>query len=188
MYTERNKQLVIQWHASVPIFKNNIILKQLALAIGLPFGFLSMFFVIMSSKSKEALYGLVMIGILLFLTWLIIIIIVYRGRYDAEFRLDERGVLCRTQAGQMKKNRVMNLLTVVLGLLSGKPAAAGAGMLAQSRQEVFIMWNRIKKVEYDPKNRTILLRGGFGENVALFCPEESYWQIERAVREKTGQI
>jgi hypothetical protein len=184
---EKNKQLLIQWRASMPIFKNTVILKQLALAIGLPFGLLSMFFVIMSSKSQGALYGLVMIGILLFLTWLFIII-VYQGKYEVEFRLDKQGVLCRTQTGQMKKNRVINLLTVVLGLLSGKPAAAGAGILAQSGQEVFIRWNRIKKVECNPQNRTILLQGGFGENVALFCPEERYLQIERAVREKTRQI
>lgn len=184
---ERNKQLPIQWHASVPIFKNNVILKQLALAIGLPFGLLSMLFVIMSFKSKEALYGLVMIGVLLFLTWFLIIIF-YRGKYDVEFRLDEQGVLCRTQDGQMKKSRVINLLTVVLGLLSGKPAAAGAGMLAQARQEVFIRWNRIRKAEYNPGKHTILLWAGFGEHIALFCTEDSYLQIERAVREKTRHI
>ncbi len=45
-----------------------------------------------------------------------------RGRYDAEFVLDRKGVLCRTQAKQAKKNRIVNALTVILGLLSGKPA------------------------------------------------------------------
>ena len=184
---ERNKQLLIQWCTSVPIFKDPVILKQLALAIGIPFGLLGLFFVIMSLKSQGALYGLVMIGILLFLTWLFIIIF-YRGKYDVEFSLDDQGVFCRTQPGQMKKNRIINFLTVVLGLLSGKPAAAGAGMLAQSRQEVFVRWKRVKKVEYNPQNHTVLLWGGFGENIALFCPEDKYFQIKQAVKEKTKYI
>jgi len=130
------------------------------------------------------IYGLGLIVILLFLTWLFIMA-VYRGKYEAEFVLDEKGVLCRTQASQAKKNRLINGFTVMLGLLSGKPAAAGAGMLAQSRQEVFVKWKRITKVKYKPKSNTILLRGGWAENIALFCTAENYSQVERHVRHWT---
>ncbi|HNW05013.1 MAG TPA: hypothetical protein PKI76_06480, partial [Oscillospiraceae bacterium] len=170
----------IQWQISVPIFRNTVILKQLGIAIGIPFGLVALVIGLASGKSVYALYGLGLIAALLFFTWLFIMA-VYRGKYEAEFVLDDKGVLCRTQAKQAKKNRITNVLTVVLGLLSGKPAVAGAGMLAQSRQETFLKWNRVTKVKYKPKSHTILLRGGWTEQVALFCTEDNYSPVEREV-------
>lgn len=163
----------MRWQISVPIFRNTVILKQLGLAVGIPFGLVALVIGFASGKSVYALYGLGLIAALLLLTWLFLML-VYRGRYEAEFVLDQKGALCRTQAGQAKKNRIVNILTIVLGFLSGKPAAAGAGMLAQSRQEVFLRWSRITKVKYQPKSRTILLRGSLAEQIALFCTEENY--------------
>ena len=177
----------IQWQISVPIFRNTVILKQLGLAIGIPFGLAALVIGLTSGKSVYTLYGLGLIAALLLLSWLFIVV-VYRGKYEAEFVLDGKGVLCRTQAKQAKKNRIVNTLTVVLGLLSGKPAAAGAGMLAQSRQEVFLRWNRVTKVKYKPKSRTILLRGGWTEQLALFCADESYPQIEHEVMLRTAHL
>ena len=176
----------IQWQISVPIFRNTVILKQLGIAIGIPFGLVALVIGLASGKSVYALYGLGLIATLLFFTWLFIMA-VYRGKYEAEFVLDDKGVLCRTQAKQAKKNRVVNALTVVLGLLSGKPAAAGAGMLAQSRQEVSLRWNNVTKVKYKPKSRTILLRGGWTEQIALFCTQDDYALVEKFVIQRAGR-
>jgi hypothetical protein len=174
----------IQWQISVPIFRNTVILKQLGLAIGIPFGLVALGIGLTSGKSVYTLYGLGLIAALLFLTW-IFIMALYRGKYEVEFVLDQKGVLCRTQAKQAKKNRIVNALTVVSGLLYGKPSAAGAGILAQSRQEVFLRWSRVTKVRYKPQNHTILLRGGWTENIALFCANENYEQVEAFVRRNT---
>ncbi len=176
-----------QWTISVPIFRNAVILKQLGIAIGIPFGIVALIIGLSAGKSVYALYGLGMIAALMFFTWLFIMAF-YRGKYEAEFLLDDKGAVCRTQAGQAKKNRGVNALTVVLGLMSGKPAVAGAGMLAQSRQEVFLPWKRVRKVKYKPKSHTILLRGGFTENIALFCTEANYAQIEQAVMAQTKHL
>jgi len=81
--------------------------------------------------------------------------VAYQGKYEEEFVLDNKGVLCRTKAKQAKRNRVINTLTVMLGLLTGRPSVAGAGLLAQSRQEVFIQWSRVTKVKYKPHSHTI---------------------------------
>ncbi len=171
----------MRWQISVPIFKNEVILKQLGIAIGIPFGLLVVILIVISQHNVYLLYALGLIGALMVLSWLLIML-VYRGKYEAEFVLDHKGVLCRTQAGQAKKNRVMNSLTVFLGLLSGKPTVAGAGMLAQARQEVFIRWARVVKVKYKPKSCTIMLSGGFAENIALFCTEENYSHVEQLVK------
>lgn len=177
----------MQWEISVPIFKNTVILKQLGIAIGIPFGLVALIIGFASGKSVYTLYGLGLIVALLFFTWLLIMA-VYGGKYEAEFELDNKGALCRTQAKQAKKNRIINGLTVFLGLFSGKLSAAGAGMTAQSRQEVFIKWSHITKVKYKPKSLTILLRGGWTENIALFCSAENYSQIEQVVILRTAHL
>ena len=169
-----------EWRASVPIFRNTVILKQLGIAIGIPFGLVALIITITSGRSVYTLYALGLIGALLLATWLFIMV-VYGGKYEVEYILDERGVVCRTQAKQGKMNRIINTLTVALGLLSGKPAVAGAGILAQSRQEVFLKWSAVQKVAYKPKSRTILLRGGWTEHIALFCTKENYSMVEQIV-------
>jgi len=180
----RDMQEAIRWEISVPIFKNTVILKQLGLALGIPFGLVALVIVLISGRSRDTLYALGFIAALLILTW-VLIMVAYRGKYETEFVLDQKGVLCRTQARQAKKNRVINTLAVIFGLLSGRAAIAGAGMLAQSRQEVFLRWNRVTRVKYKPQSCTILLCGGWTEQIALFCTPENYAWVEDFVRQKT---
>lgn len=177
----------MEWKISVPIFRDPVILKQLGIAVGIPFGLVALVITLMSDGSVYTLYALGLIGVLLFLAWLLIMA-VYRGRYEVEFILDDQGVLCRTQAGQAKRSRIINFLTVVLGFLSGKPAVAGAGMLAQARQSEFLQWGCVTRVKYRPRQRTILLRGGWTENIALFCTEENYRTVEQAVKNRIRRL
>ena len=112
------------------------------------------------------------------------IMIVYHGKYDVEYVVDNEGVHCRTQEKQANTNRLINGLTVALGLLSGKPSTAGAGMLAQSRQNEFLKWSHVTKARYKPKQKVIVLRGGWTENITLFCSKENYEQVEQIVLTK----
>lgn len=171
----------VRWEISVPIFKNTVIWKQLGLSIGIPFGLVALVIALVSGRSRDTLYALGLMATLLILTWLFIMA-AYQGKYEAEFVMDGKGVLCRTGAKQAKRNRVINTLVLIFGLLSGRPAASGAGMLAQSRQEVFLRWNRITKVKYKSQSHTILMRGGWTEQIALFCTNENYEQVEAFVR------
>lgn len=176
----------ISWSTAIPIFRGEVI-RQLGLVIGIPFGLLAVFLLVSAGGEPYGFYGAGLIAGLLFLTWLFVRI-VYRGKYDAEFVLDEKGALYRTEAKQAKKNRLINSLAVIGGFLSGKPVVAGAGMLAGSRQNVFIGWKRLTKVTYKSRSRTILLRAGWAENIGLFCTEENYAPVEEFVRNKTEHL
>lgn len=180
-------QKAIQWQISVSIIKNSVIVKQLGIAIGLPFGLVILIIGVNSGNSLDTLYALGLIGAMLLFTWLLIMA-VYRGKYDTEFLLDDKGAVCRTQAKQARKNRIINTLTAVFGLISGKPAVAGAGILAQSRQEVFLRWSHITKVKYKARSLTILLRGGWTEQIALFCTKENYTHVKQFVMQKTQRL
>ncbi|HHU12849.1 MAG TPA: hypothetical protein GXZ64_06445 [Clostridiaceae bacterium] len=173
----------MEWACRVPIFRHPVILKQLGIAVGIPFGIVAIIIWLTSGKSIYLLYALGLIAALFLLTWLFILAL-YGGKYDVEFTLNSDGVRCRTGSKQARKNRIVNALTVGLGLFSGRLTTAGAGVLAQSRQDVFLKWARITKVKYRPGSQTILLRGGWTENVAIFCTEENYAAVEQMVRQQ----
>ncbi len=178
----------LQWDIRVPIFRNLFILRGLLLAVGIPFGILIAIIIAAAHGDvihSDAKYALFMTGLLFLLTYLFILLL-YGGKYAAHYVVDEIGVLNETQRGQAKKNAVVNGLLVVLGLFSRNPAAAGAGLLTASRQSVLLRWDAVRHVKYDAKRKTILLRGGPTEKIAVFCTPDNYAAVEAAVRENIG--
>lgn len=177
----------IQWRISVPLYKNTMIWRQLRLAAGIPFGLVTLVVALSSGKSVYVLYGLGLIAVLLFFIWMFIMA-VYQGTYEAEFVLDDKGALCRTPAKRAIKSPVVNTLAAALEFLwrlSGRPAVTGSGLLARPQQTGSLRWDRVTEVKYKPKSRTILLRDGRRENVALFCTADNYAQVEREVMART---
>ena len=176
----------IYWEISVPIFRNSIILKDLGIALGIPFGLLiAILFVISGGDiSADGIgYPLMSIGILFILGFLLIMAL-YGGRYAAGYVIDKNGILNYTQRKHARKNSIINLLLVITGLFLGRPSAVGAGLLAQTRQSVFIRWNGIKKVKIYPESRTIIIKGGFADKVALFCKDDNFQLVKAIVMSK----
>lgn len=166
----------MEWELHVPIFRNTIILKQLGVAIGIPFGILILILILI-----KAYYGIMLVAVLLLLTFLVIQLL-WGGKYDVGFELDSNGIRSYTHKHQAKKNWILNSLAVVFGLFSGKPAVAGAGMLAQSRQDVYLKWKNIKKVKYLPNRHVVMVTGGFTENLAVFCTKDNYDEVESFIQ------
>lgn len=182
MNTKQSNQS-LTWKISVPIFQNVLILRQLGLAIGIPFGVLIVALTLLA-EDRERLYALGLIALLLVLT-VLFVLGVYGGKYDAAFTLNAKGIRCATQPGQAKKNKLINGLTVVLGLISGKPAVAGAGMMAAARQSVWLPWQRIRSVRYLPKHHTIVLRASPLESVGVFCTADNYAEVQAIIQSRT---
>jgi len=173
------------WEIRVPMLRNPVIVRQLGLAIGVPFVLLALLLALISGQAVYALYGLGLM-VAMWLLAALVILVIYGGRYEVAFELDDKGVVCRTQARQRNTNRVINGLTVVLGALAGKPALAGAGMLAQSRQQESLRWSRVRSVRYYRQSKTILLRAGWLEPLALFCTDDNYERVCEMVARQTG--
>jgi hypothetical protein len=165
-------EMNFEWDIRVPIFKNKIILKQLFLAIGIPFGIL--FVVLLLVK---AYYGVLLIVMLLFFT-VLFVLIVFRGTYDTHFRISGKGILCENQPKQGNRVKKLSVITFLVGLIAKNPTAAGAGLLSGQRTTVLIPWKRIRKIKCFDKQKTIMIHGGFGENIVLFCNTENYAEIK----------
>lgn len=175
----------LAWTIQVPIFRNSLILKQLALAIGLPFGAVILFLFISSRPDNRiyAIYALGLVGLLFLLTCLLVWSL-YGGKYDAGFVINQKGILCYTQSTQAKTNRIINGLTAVLGLASGQPTVTGAALLANAKQSTFLSWKDVRKVKFLPHQQTIMLRGAWTQRIALFCTPETYGPAEELLRRK----
>ncbi|HZJ77504.1 MAG TPA: hypothetical protein VFD52_01700 [Clostridia bacterium] len=167
-----------QWDKRVPIFKNRVILKQLFFAIGIPFGLLLIVLITISAYEATA-----MVLALLALAYLFVMIF-YKGTYDVRFIVNDKGITCENQKNQKEKVKSVALATTVFGLLAKNPTAAGAGALSGERTKVFLPWRRIRKAKYIDKSKVIMIYGGFGENIALFCEDDSYEEIKQAVATK----
>lgn len=166
----------IGWNIRVSIFRNSIILKQLGIAIGVPFGLLILFLIIV-----KAIYALIIIAALFLFTFLFILVL-WGGKYNVDFELNKTGIHSFTHKRQAKQNFIINNVTMVLGFLSGKPAVSGAAMLAQSRQYVSIKWSSIRKVRFLPDKRVVMINAGFAANIALFCTLENYEVVESLIK------
>lgn len=178
----------LQWEIYVPIFRNRYIMRGLGIAIGIPFGLLIAMIIILSGgdiAGTDAKYALGLIAALFLLSFLLVMIL-YGGKYAPGFIVDETGIVNYTQEKQTKRNRVVNGLLIALGAISGNPTAMGTGMIAQSRQVVRLKWKKIRKVRYDAKRHTILVRGAYTEKIAVFCTPENYPLVSEYVRQKTG--
>lgn len=175
-----------RWEMSVPIFGNTIILKQMAIAIGIPFG-LVIGILLIASRGEGARqysrYGLALIAATFGLAYLVIMI-AYGGKYQVGFVIDRAGVQCYTCGKQARRNLIINRLTVALGIMARRPATAGAGILAASRQSTSLRWHGIRKTKFHPGQYTITVHGGFAQQIAIFCTPDNYATVEAFIRSR----
>lgn len=171
----------MNWNIKVPIFKNTLILKQLGFAIGIPFGTLAVLFILI-----KAYNGLVLLGATFLLAFLLVLL-VFRGAYDVEYELNDKEVRCRSRKEQGKRVRRLSAAVFILGLLKGNLTASGIGLLAGSSTDMRLSWKRIKRAKFNDRHRIVMIRAGFGENIALFCTEDNYLDIKSYILDKVSK-
>ncbi|HCT63652.1 MAG TPA: hypothetical protein DIC19_06085 [Erysipelotrichaceae bacterium] len=138
-------------------FKQKIILRQLALAIGLPFGALIILMILL-----RAWYGLALVMVLLSLN-AIFVSLVY-GRYGMHYSINKDGVLAEPDRKQAKTNHTLNALTLFAGIYAKSPTVAGASVLANANQRQMFEWSSIKMIiqkkdhfEITHRNNSVLI-------------------------------
>lgn len=95
---------------------------------------------------------------------------VYRNRFHATFTVSPDGV----GFASGDRERSLNRLALLGGLLSGRPSAAGAGMLAYAREDVHYDWEDVHEVNVYPDAQVISLRNAWRTLIRLHCPPEVF--------------
>ncbi len=171
----------ITWNVEIPLLTNAVVLKQLFFVLGL--SSLCVLVFVLSLESLEGdltlaaalkyfLIALSILGGISFLAVLVMLLL-YGNRYEYRFTVDEAGVTAETTGGTRRKNAVVNLLL----LLSGKPAPAGAGLLAASRQSEQVKWENVENIETDPARLQIVLRRRGRAVMLMRCTPENYQEV-----------
>ena len=169
--------LPISWNSEVSIFKDNTILKQLGIAIGIPFGLLMVFLI-----AIRAWYGVLLVAATLVLG-AIFIYAVYGGKYSVDYIIDEDGIRMKSSDDHEKKTKTIGILTFLAGVFSKSPTVSGAGLLSTLNDSRSISWKRIKDIQYNNNRNLIVIKGSPCEKIYLFCPPDLYGTIRDALKE-----
>lgn len=173
----------ITWEASIHLYRDNTILKQLLIAIGLPFGLviLFLFWVAIKSKSVMGYYGLVMIAILFIVTFFFIAL-VYQNKIHVRYELNQKNITMMMSQQQAKKNNMINLATMIVGLLKLSPTPVGAGLLVSSHQQQTMKLIDIDSIKIDDHNHKIIIKDSFYEFIVQ-CTTQNYQDVKNFIQQ-----
>lgn len=73
--------------------------------------------------------------------------IIYKGKYIVLFEMDENEISHTQEPEQFKKAQKLGKITAAVGAGRGSFAAAGAGMLAASKQASISVYSKVRKVK-----------------------------------------
>lgn len=186
-----DKKELISWEIDVSLLNNKHIVKQIifVFSIAILFTILVIFFIELFSGSLTWSFLVTLAKIFLLLVAIIAVLavlgvfLVMGNRYSYAYTLDpDRGIWERPQVRQRRKNFIINSLLVILGLFAKTPSAAGAGVLAQSRQEQFVKWEDVNKLEIDPRNNTVALKKNRRVLMVVFCHPDNFEAVAGQVQ------
>ena len=128
-----------RWVYEVPMLKNPTILIDVFKVLGISFGIVWLFTVLVigceEGYTLENLWGIMLMGVFLVIGCIAYFIVAwcYGWKYVVLFTLDERQVVHQQMPRQVKKATVLGALTAMMGGAAGKPGVVGSGLLAASR-------------------------------------------------------
>jgi len=107
----------------------------------------------------------------LWLLGLLIMAVLFRGKYRVRYTLSDRGVRCDTID---RIARTSNRLAIVAGVLARSPQALGAGLIATSRESEEALWSGAFKAVHDPGRHLIVLRNAWRSLLWVQCTPDNY--------------
>lgn len=125
----------------------------------------------------------------LWLLGLIIMAVVFRGRFQVRYTLSDQELRYETID---TKARAANRLAIVAGALARSPQALGAGLIAKSQETMAVRWTGAFRADYDPARHHITLRNEWRPLLWVQCTPGNYAEVAAAVarnmaRRKTAQ-
>ncbi len=176
MPEEKQSRKTLEWRIHIPLLRNRPVRKQLETAIGLPIGMLLL--VLFShgalTKHLDTIYVLRLV-LTAFLLIALNIMLVFRKTYDIRFIVNHEGILYESQQVQPRNDSSTSAITFM-----------GTGFVSQPRQSALLEWPEVRSVKYLPAKKTILLKGGLAGEMAVFCTEQNYKEVEAFIGRKTG--
>lgn len=178
------ERIRLTWETRVRLLTNPSVWSSMLLAFGIPSVLLGLFFAVIAKRPEFAL--LIPLGSLsiLFGIYIVVALVIDAfGGFKATYFITTDGV--RAVSGRGAKTAVA--VAVLAGALAGKPGLAGAGMLAESEQDVFIPWEDIRTIKVKPGRRFIHINREWGSKpIGLYCTAENFQEVIGILRTHAG--
>jgi hypothetical protein len=179
---------IFEWTARLKMWRSSLVMGQLALVLGIPILLLGLLLIVLDWPPDIELISSVLqvmgivAGIFLVLVTLALGL-VYRGGYDYHYSINADGIRATTTGRTAKTNRIVNTLL----MLSGRPSAAGAGILAAARQDEYLAWSDVSAFSVDARQHTITLKSGPLPAMLVVCEAGQFSAVLEFVRAATGK-
>jgi hypothetical protein len=167
----------IEWEIAVPLFGNRAVMGdwvKLCVATAIVTGGLLAFLFAVQGEWDAVLSVMVAIGALslgLFVFGILVMAVFFGGHMHFKFTLDDEQVRCDMID---RRAKTANRLALVVGVLAGKPGAAGSGALAMSRESEAVAFSGGFTARFNPNSRQIDLRNGWRRIMVVYATPENY--------------
>jgi len=192
-----------EWDRTVNLVTNPLVIGSIAKVFAISIGIFWLLLEIMSwfiARTSMTLYAIqhpdkafkgaepafYFIAFLVIIS-IISIAIVFRNGYDAHFGVNDDGVWMSPQPGQRKTNDSIHRLVFGMGVLTGKPGAMGAAMIAKYTQDKSVSWTEVKRIEAIPSRNAIGFHDSWHCALIIYCLPENYKAILQYAYSKVNE-
>jgi hypothetical protein len=179
--TAKTETLV--WETDLPLFSRRMLVQwSLAMLATAVVMFVILGTVFAAQGEWDAMPPmLAMIGAVtggLWLLGLIIMAVLFRGKYRVRYTLSNTGIVCETLDKVAKKT---NRAAIVVGVLARSPQAVGAGLIGISRELEEVRWSGAFRAVPHPGENVIMLRNAWRSLLWVQCTPDNYAQVAAAI-------
>jgi len=170
---------VYRWFYPFDMLRNPVILFTVWRVLGISFGIVYAFVVLVNLFGGSGLDGLgeltlgfgILIAVFLVIGFLAYLIVakMYGWRYLVIFEMNEDGVRHIQMPEQFQKAQA---LAWIAGAAAGSPSAAGAGLLAASKSESYVSFDRVRGVQILRRRGTIKVNERLEHSQVYAQPED----------------
>jgi hypothetical protein len=181
----------LDFEIRISIFNNPLLWRQLLIVSFLSSGFV--LFLLVGLNLYEGNWEQIPGS---FLTWLVLaggifaafaLILMFLSRgIVTRYVISDEGIVQETLTGMRKLTRKVPFFALLFGGTRGM-TAAGAGMLAKSREVIGMEWKDVSAVEMFPSRFEIRLKNKWRTVVQLMCLSENYQDIVEIVHQQVSE-
>ena len=171
------------WEADLPLF-SRMMLTQWSLAIAatalLMAVLLGTVFVAQGEwDDLPPMLGMIGgVGGGLWLFGILVMALLFRGRYRVRYTLSQQGLRCDTLEPAAKRT---NRMAIGLGVLLGRGQLLGIGLIGAARESEAVNWSGAFQARFDAPRHSIVLRNGWRTLLWVQCTPENYAEVAQRV-------
>jgi len=179
-----------QWELNISTLKNPLLWFQLVMVSLVSSSYLLLLLLGLNLYERHweeipASFAVgVTISVGLFSALSLVLILLYWRGVPTRYVLQDKCIEQHTLVGGKKAAGILS----IFGILSGKSAgytAAGATLLAQSREKIAVNWKDVTSLKKFPKRNEIQLHNDWRTTMQVICPTEQFDTILRFIQKKT---